>query len=175
MKFEQTNLNDVFEIYLEPIRDERGFFARSWCKREFEELNLNPRLVQCNVSSSPRKGTLRGLHYQAAPFPETKVVRCTRGAMFAVVIDLRPRSSTFKDWIGVELTPANRKMLYVPEGCAQGFLTMEDETEVFYQMSEFYRPEFARAVRWNDPAFRIVWPAEVNIISAPDKAYPDFA
>ena len=174
MKFEKTTLNEVFEIDLELICDERGFFARSWCQKEFERHNLNPRLAQCNVSCSPRKGTLRGLHYQAAPFPEAKIVRCTKGAMFVVAVDLRPHSSTFKGWVGVELSAANRKMLYVPEGCAQGFLTLADETEVLYQMSEFYRPELTRGVRWNDPAFRVAWPAEVNVISARDDSYPDF-
>ena len=174
MKFEKTRLNEVFEVQLEPISDERGFFARSWCQKEFEDHNLNPRLVQCNVSSSPRRETLRALHYQTAPFPETKIVRCTKGSIFVVAIDLRPHSSTFKDWTGVLLSASNQKMLYVPEGCAQGFLTLEDETEVFYQVSEFYRPELTRGVRWNDPTFGVVWPDEVNIISARDDAFPDF-
>jgi dTDP-4-dehydrorhamnose 3,5-epimerase len=174
MKFEKTKLNEVFEIHIEPIRDERGFFARTWCQSEFEKRNLAARLVQCNVSSSVRKGTLRGLHYQAAPFPETKIIRCIKGAMFVVALDLRPQSSTFKNWFGVELSATNRKMLYIPEGCAQGFLTLEDETEGLYQISEFHHPDLARGVRWNDPAFRIEWPGEVNIISDRDKAYPDF-
>jgi dTDP-4-dehydrorhamnose 3,5-epimerase len=174
MRFQQTKLGGVFEIDLEPSCDERGFFARSWCQKEFEDRRLNPRLVQCSVSSSARKGTLRGIHYQAVPFPETKVVRCTRGAVYTVVVDLRPQSPTFKDWIGVGLTATNRRMLYVPEGCANGFLTLEDDTEVFYQISEFYRPELSRGVRWNDPAFQIVWPGEVNVISARDRDYPDF-
>jgi dTDP-4-dehydrorhamnose 3,5-epimerase len=174
MKFLQTKLDGVFEIQLEPIFDERGFFARSWCKEEFEKHKLNSRLVQCNVSFNARKGTLRGIHYQAAPFPESKVVRCTRGSIYAVVIDVRRESPTFKGWIGRIMAATDRSMFYVPEGCAFGFLTMEDETEVFYQMSEFYRPESARGVRWNDPAFQVAWPAEVNVISARDRAYPNF-
>jgi dTDP-4-dehydrorhamnose 3,5-epimerase len=174
MRFQQTKLDGVFEIDLEPICDERGFFARAWCQKEFEDRKLNSRLVQCSVSSSARKGTLRGIHYQAAPFPETKVVRCSRGAIYSVIVDLRPQSPTFKDWIGVALTAANRHMLYVPQGCAHGFLTLEDETDVFYQISEFYRPELSRGVRWNDPAFQIAWPSEVNVISERDRNYADF-
>src|SRR5262245_52403889 len=165
MQFQETRLRGVFSIHLEPIRDERGSFARSWCQREFESHKLNAKLVQCNVSYNSRKGTLRGIHYQAAPFPETKVLRCTRGAMYAVVVDLRRESSTFRNWAGVELSATNGVMLYVPEGCANGFLTLEDETELFYQMSEFYRPELTRGVRWNDPAFAIDWPGEVRVIS----------
>lgn len=174
MKFEKTRLNEVFEIEIQPVYDERGFFARSWCQGEFDKHNLNSRLVQSSISSSPRKGTLRGLHYQSDPFAETKLVRCTKGSMFVVAIDLRPHSSTFKDWIGLVLSATNRKMLYVPEGCAQGFLTLEDDTEVFYQMSEFYHPELTRGVRWNDPAFGVAWPGEVHVISPKDREYPDF-
>jgi dTDP-4-dehydrorhamnose 3,5-epimerase len=131
--------------------------------------------VQCNVSFNIRKGTLRGIHYQAEPHQEAKVVRCTMGGIYDVVVDLRPQSPTFKEWIGVVLTAANRHMLYVPEGCGHGFLTLEDETEVFYQMSEFFHPELARGVRWNDPAFQIVWPAAVKVISERDRAYPDLS
>ena len=174
MKFYQTKLPGVFEIHVEPIYDERGCFGRSWCQREFESHNLNPSLVQCSISFNTRKGTLRGIHYQAAPSPETKVVRCTKGAIFDVALDLRPSSPTYKDWFGVTLTAENRRMLYVPEECAHGFLTLEDETEVFYQMSEFYNPELARGVRWDDPAFRIQWPSEVKVISERDRTYPDF-
>lgn len=173
MKFLDTKLPGVLAIHLELNSDERGFFARSWCQKEFETLGLNPRVVQCNTSFNVHKGTLRGIHYQAAPYPEAKVVRCTMGAIYDVVVDLRPQSPTFKDWIGVTLTAANRHMLYVPEGCGHGFLTLEDDTEVFYQMSEFYHPELARGVRWNDPAFRIVWPAEVVVISERDRTYPN--
>jgi dTDP-4-dehydrorhamnose 3,5-epimerase len=174
MTFHETKLPGVFEIHLEPKPDERGFFARSWCQKEFESHGLNPKLVQCSVSFNTRKGTLRGIHYQAAPFAEAKVVRCTMGAIYDVVLDLRPQSPTFKEWIGMRLTAMNRHMLYVPEGCGHGFLTLEDQTEIFYQMSEFYDASSARGVRWDDPAFRIAWLGEVDAISERDRTYPDF-
>jgi dTDP-4-dehydrorhamnose 3,5-epimerase len=174
MIFHETKLQGVFEIHLDPKPDERGFFARAWCQEEFASHRLNPRVVQCSVSFNVRKGTLRGLHYQAVPYPETKVVRCTRGALYDVVLDLRPQSPTFKDWMAVVLTATNRRMVYVPEGCAHGFLTLEDETEVFYQMSEFYHAECAQGVRWDDPAFQIVWPGEVAVIAARDRTYPNW-
>src|SRR5580704_6330213 len=161
MTYHDTKLSGVLEIHLDPKPDERGFFARTWCQREFEEHGLNAKLVQCSVSFNKRKGTLRGIHYQAAPAPETKLVRCTRGAIYDVVVDLRPESPTFKDWIGVVLTGTDRNMIYVPQGFGHGFLTLEDETEVLYQISEFYCPELTRGVRWNDPSFQIVWPGEV--------------
>lgn len=174
MIFHETNMPGVLEIHLDPRADERGFFARSWCQNEFEAHGLNPRIAQCNVSFNARKGTLRGLHDQMAPYAEAKLVRCTAGAIYDVVVDLRPQSPTFKRWIAATLTAANRHMLYVPEGCAHGFLTLEDATEVFYQMSEFYHPELSRGVRWNDPAFQIVWPEKVEVISERDRTYPDF-
>ena len=174
MTFHETKLAGAFEIRLEPNRDERGFFARTWCQREFEQHGLNPRIVQCSVSLSLHKGTLRGLHYQAAPHLEAKLVRCTRGAIYDVVVDLRPESKTFRNWIGVVLSAENRNMVYVPEACAHGFLTLEDETEVFYQMSEFYEPDSSRGVRWDDPAFQIAWPGPVQMISERDRTYPDF-
>lgn len=175
MTFYETKISGVFEIHLEPKHDERGFFARSWCQKEFEGHGLNSRLLQCNTSGSPRKGTLRGLHYQAAPFAETKLIRCTRGSIFDVAVDLRPDSPTYKSWIAAVLTAGNHHMLCVPEGCAHGFLTLEDDCEVFYQTSEFSHPEAARGVRWNDPAFDIDWPGKVEVISARDASYPDFA
>ena len=141
MTFRETKLPRVFEINLELNSDERGFFARTWCQEEFESQGLNPRVVQCSISYNAQKGTLRGMHYQTTPYPEAKLVRCTQGAIYDVVVDLRPQSPTFKDWIAVVLTTENRNMLYVPEGCAHGFLTLEDETEVLYQMSEFYHAE----------------------------------
>ncbi len=174
MTFHEKNIHGAFEIQLERKADERGFFARSWCQKEFESHGLNPKLVQCNVSFNTQKGTLRGMHYQAAPYEEAKVVRCTRGAIYDVVIDLRPESRTFKSWIAAVLTAENRNMIYVPEGCAHGFLTLEDATEVFYQMSEIYNAESARGVRWNDPAFQISWPTRVEVISERDRSYPDF-
>jgi dTDP-4-dehydrorhamnose 3,5-epimerase len=174
MKYHETKLPGVFEISIEPMADERGFFARSWCEKEFEAHGLNPALVQCNISVNKRKGTLRGVHYQVAPHSETKLVRCTRGAIFDVIVDLRSDSPTFKRWVGIVLTAEKRNMAYVPEGCAHGFLTLGDDTEVFYQMSQFYNTEAARGVRWNDPAFAIDWPAKVEVISERDGAYPNF-
>lgn len=174
MLFQETNLKGVYIIELERIEDERGFFARTWCQREFQKCGINPNLVQCNISFNRKKGTLRGMHYQAAPYEETKLVRCTMGAICDVIIDLRLDSETFRQWVSVELTAENRKMLYIPGGFAHGFLTLIDNTEVFYQMSEFFAPEYARGVRWNDPAFRINWPEKVVVISEKDKQYKDF-
>jgi dTDP-4-dehydrorhamnose 3,5-epimerase len=172
--FHRTSLPGVVDIELAPHCDERGFFARSWCKTEFEREGLNPNTVQCNVSFNQKKGTLRGMHYQAAPSAEAKLVRCTQGAIYDVVIDLRPESLAFKLWIGRELSAENRHMLYIPQGCAHGFLTLESRTEVFYQMSEFYHPELARGVRWDDSAFQIAWPGKVEVISERDRTYADF-
>jgi dTDP-4-dehydrorhamnose 3,5-epimerase len=172
--FHQTKLPGVFEIQLEPKPDERGFFARTWCQREFEEHGLTTKLLQCSVSFNTRKGTLRGMHYQAAPYPEAKLVCCTRGAIYDVVVDLRPDSPTFKRWISVVLSGKDRNMVYVPEGCAHGFLTLEDATEVFYQISEFYYPELTQGARWDDPAFQIVWPGVVEVISERDRTYPNY-
>ena len=174
MIFRETKLPGTFEINLEPKVDARGFFARSWCQKEFEVNKLNPKVVQCSVSFNLLKGTLRGIHYQEPPYAETRVVRCTRGAAYDVVVDLRPASATYRDWMAVVLTADKRNMVYVPEGCGHGFLTLSDDTEVFYQMSEFYRPESARGVRWDDPAFKIAWPAKVEVISERDERYPDF-
>jgi dTDP-4-dehydrorhamnose 3,5-epimerase len=174
MTFYETRLSGVFEIHLQLHPDERGFFARTWCRKEFEGHGLNSQLVQCSVSFNTRKGTLRGIHHQAAPYPEAKLVRCTQGAIYDVVVDLRPQSPTFKRWIAVVLTAENRNMVYVPEGCAHGFLTLKDQSEIFYQMSEFYHPESSRGVRWDDPAFRIDWPEKVEMISERDRTYPNF-
>jgi dTDP-4-dehydrorhamnose 3,5-epimerase len=174
MIFKETSLKGAFIIELEGLKDERGFFARSWCQKEFEAHGLNPHLVQCNVSFNKKRGTLRGMHFQVAPYEEAKLVRCTMGAIYDVIIDLRTDSPSFKKHIGFILNPGNRTMLYIPEGFAHGFLTLEDDTEVFYQMSEFYDPGSARGVRWNDPAFGIQWPSEVKIISERDQTYPDF-
>jgi dTDP-4-dehydrorhamnose 3,5-epimerase len=174
MIFYETKLKGVFESHLEPQHDERGFFARTWCQSEFERRGLNSRLVQCSVSFSARARTLRGLHYQAPPHAETKLIRCTRGAIYDVIVDLRLESPTFKEWIAAVLTAKNHHMMYVPEGCAHGFLTLEAECEVFYQMSEFYNAESARGVRWDDPAFAIEWPEKVDVISERDRSYPNF-
>lgn len=174
MKFHKTKFPGVMEIHLEPNPDERGFLARTWCQREFGDHGLNTRLVQCSISLNVRKGTLRGIHWQAAPFAEAKLVRCTAGAIYDVVLDLRPQSATFKQWFATELNAENRCSLYVPEGCAHGFLTLADNSEVLYYMSEFYHPEASRGVRWNDPAFGIIWPREVEVMSERDRSYPDF-
>ncbi|GJQ58175.1 MAG: dTDP-4-dehydrorhamnose 3,5-epimerase [Candidatus Scalindua sp. AMX11] len=174
MIFTETKLKGAFVIEPEKVEDKRGFFARTWCKREFEAHCLNPNLVQCNISFNKKRGILRGMHYQEAPHEEVRLVRCTMGAVCDVIVDLRPGSQTFKQWISVELTAKGRKMLYVPEGFAHGFLTLENDTEVFYQMSEFYAPQSARGVRWNDPAFDIKWPADVVVISEKDERYPDY-
>ena len=174
MRFVETKIPGVFEISIEPKSDERGFFARGWCAQEFQRHGLNPKLVQCSISFNTRKGTLRGVHYQAAPYQEAKLVRCTRGSIFDVAIDLRPHSRTFKSWVSAVLTAEQRNALYVPEGCAHGFLTLEDNTEVFYQMSEVFSADSARGVRWDDPAFQIAWPARVERISERDRTCPDF-
>lgn len=174
MTFEQTSLAGVFVVHMEPKADERGFFARSWCENEFASHGLETNLAQCSISFNQRKGTLRGMHYQADPHWEVKLVRCTQGAIHDVVLDLRPESPTFRQSIGGKLSAANRDAMYVPQGCAHGFLTLEDETEVFYQISEFYHPDLSRGVRWDDPAFQIAWPGRVEIISDRDRSYPDF-
>jgi len=174
MIFAETDLKGAYIIEMEMRRDARGFFARSWCQREFHGIGLNPRLVQCSVSFSKSKGTLRGLHYQAAPHEEAKVVRCTRGAIHDVILDLRSESPTFKKHLALELTADNRRMLYVPEGFAHGFQTLAGDTEVFYQMSEFFAPECARGIRWNDPSFAITWPISHPIMNERDRNYPDF-
>ncbi len=174
MIFTETKLQGAFIVEPERLEDERGFFARTWCKREFAAQELDTRLVQCNVSINKKRGTLRGMHHQVAPHEEAKLVRCTMGSIYDVIIDLRPDSPTFKDWLSIELTAENRKMIYIPVGFSHGFMTLKDNTEVFYQMSEFYAPECARGIRWNDPAFDIAWPEDVKVISKRDKEYPDF-
>lgn len=175
MNFAGTALHGAVVLDLERVEDERGFFARSFCRREFEVHGLNPNLAQCNISYNRRSGTLRGMHYQAAPQTECKLVRCTRGAIYDVIVDIRPGSSTFRRWVGYELSAENRRMLYIPEGFAHGFVTLQDDTEVFYQMSEFYFPELQRGARWDDPAFGIAWPVHPEVISDKDAGYPDFS
>ena len=174
MIFQETTLKGAFVIEPERRHDERGFFARTWCQREFAAEGLLPEWVQCNISFSRQRGTLRGMHYQAAPYEEAKLVRCTMGAIYDVIIDLRPESPTFRQWLGVELTAGNRRMLFIPQGFAHGFQTLTHDTEVFYQMSQFYAPEYGRGVRWDDPAFQVSWPAEKRIISERDRGFPDF-
>lgn len=224
MLFTETKLQGAYLIDLQKNEDDRGFFARSYCFREFEQHGLNPRVVQCNISYNAKKGTLRGMHYQVPPYEEAKLVRCTMGVIYDVIVDLRPNSTTFCQWFGVvlsspssllaahcspltvhssqltadrllssahssqltadnlavtayssQLTVDCYRMLYIPEGFAHGFITLEDDTEVFYQMSEFYAPDSGRGFRWNDPAFGIEWPMEPAVISEKDQSYPDFS
>ena len=175
MRFTETKVAGAFLIEPEPIADERGFFARTWCREEFADHGLTPELAQANLSFNHRQGTLRGLHYQAAPHAEAKLVRVTRGAIWDLALDLRRGSPTYLAWFGAELSDANRHMLYVPEGCAHGFLTLADGAEVAYQMSAPYAAEAARGVRYDDPAFGIRWPGEVAVINDRDRTYPDVA
>jgi dTDP-4-dehydrorhamnose 3,5-epimerase len=174
MIFTQLSLQGAFLIEMERHCDPRGFFARAWCEREFAVNGIIARWVQCNLSYNVQRGTLRGMHYQAAPYAEAKLIRCIRGSIYDVIIDLRRDSPTFKHWLAVNLTADNHLMLFVPEGFAHGFQTLEDETEIFYQMSEFYAPKYSQGVRWNDPAFNITWPNDMRIISERDQNYPDF-
>jgi dTDP-4-dehydrorhamnose 3,5-epimerase len=174
MIFQSTKLSGAYVIEPERIRDVRGFFARTFCQKDFAVRGLETRVAQCSVSFNYRKGTLRGMHYQLAPFEEVKVVRCVRGAIYDVIIDLRPNSPTFKKHIGVRLDENNGKMLYIPTGFAHGFQTLEPDTEVAYQMSQVYSSEHARGVRWNDPAFAIAWPDDERTILERDRNYPDF-
>jgi dTDP-4-dehydrorhamnose 3,5-epimerase len=175
MKFTETALRGAFVVDQEPQRDERGHFSRLWCAREFEAHGLETRVAQCSVSYNRSAGTLRGMHYQVAPFEEAKLVRCIRGAIFDVIIDLRRGSATFTHHVAVVLSAANGTALYVPPGCAHGFQTLEDHSEIVYQISEFYEPAYARGVRWNDPAFNIAWPAATHrIMNDRDAGYPDF-
>jgi dTDP-4-dehydrorhamnose 3,5-epimerase len=175
MIFTETELKGAFIIELELRRDDRGFFARTWCKREFEEHGLVSNIAQSNCSFSKKAGTLRGMHYQAAPFEETKTIRCIRGAIYDVIIDLRPTSSTYKQWVAVELTEDNYKMLYVPKGFAHGFQTLTEDVEVIYHVSQCYSPESERGVRWNDPQFGIKWPdLSVRVMSEKDRNWPDY-
>lgn len=174
MIFRETSIGGVWIVELERIEDERGFFARTWDADELAGHGLDAELVQCSVSYNRTRGTLRGMHYQAAPHEETKLVCCTAGAIFDVALDLRADSPTFCDWVGVELSADNRLALYIPRGCAHGFLTLTDDVEVTYQMGQRYAPDAARGVRFDDPAFGIEWPTDVSVINERDRTYPDF-
>lgn len=174
MIFTETPLNGAFLIDLEKRGDERGFFARAFCEREFANHGLITRIVQANNSLSAQKGTLRGMHYQLAPKAETKIVRCLRGALHDTILDLRPSSPTFGQSFGADLTAENRRMIYVPKGFAHGFITLTDDTEAFYLVDEFYAPECERGIRWNDPRFAIHWPGQPVVISDKDHNYRDF-
>jgi dTDP-4-dehydrorhamnose 3,5-epimerase len=173
LKFTQSPLSGVYVVEIEPVEDDRGFFARIRCGEEFSAHGLNSVFQQDSISFNRKQGTLRGMHYQAPPHAEAKLVRCTRGAVYDVAVDLRSDSSTFCRWFAVELTADNRKMLYVPTGCAHGFQTLEDSSELLYQISEVYRPDLARGVRWNDAAFQIRWPISSPILSPRDLSFPD--
>lgn len=173
MRFLPTSLAGAYVIEQERHADERGFFARTWCAQEFAEHGLEPALAQCSVSFNQRRGTLRGLHYQAPPFAEAKLVRCTRGALYDVAVDLRPDSPTFRRWVGLELTEDDGRALYIPRGFAHGFYALADATEVAYQISTAHQPEAARGVRWNDPFHGVTWPGPVAVIAPRDRDYPD--
>jgi dTDP-4-dehydrorhamnose 3,5-epimerase len=174
MKWTGLPLAGAYQVEIQPASDERGFFARTWCAEEMRELGLDVQFVQCSISYNKRRGTLRGMHYQGAPYSESKLVRCTAGAIYDVLLDLRPESATFRSWIAVELTSENRKGVLVPAGFAHGFQSLSDHSEVFYQISESFRSEFSRGVRWNDAAFRIEWPLEPAFLSDRDRSFPDF-
>jgi dTDP-4-dehydrorhamnose 3,5-epimerase len=175
MIFSPTSLAGAYVVELEPHRDVRGFFARTWCRREFQEHGLDAELAQCSISYNPRRGTLRGMHWQTPPSEEAKLVRCTTGAIYDVIIDLRPESPTYLKHVGVELSQGDRRALYVPRGFAHGLQTLKDDSEVLYQISEFFAPEHTRGIRWNDPTFGIEWPISDPIILERDNSYPDFA
>lgn len=174
MRFAETALHGAYVIELEPNVDERGFFARTFCEREFAEHGLPTRFPQCNLSRNRRRGTLRGMHFEAPPTQESKLVRCSTGAVYDVIVDLRPASATRLGWFGVELTAESGRALFIPAGFAHGFLTLADDTDVFYHMGDSYRPGSARGFRWNDPRFGIRWPAAPVTMSERDAAYPDY-
>lgn len=174
MIFKETNIKGAFIIEIKRIEDERGFFGRSFCQTEMKQHGLEETIAQINMSSNKKKGTLRGLHYQEAPFEETKLVRCTRGSLFDVLVDLRIESDTYLQWFGLELSADSYRMLYIPKGCAHGFLTLEDNTDIMYLTSQFYAPGAEKGLLWNDPAFNIKWPIEPIVISEKDKNQPLF-
>ncbi len=174
MIFTETPLHGACIITPERIMDHRGFFARAWCRKEFEAHGLSTVLTQSNISFNYKKGTLRGMHFQKPPHEEVKLIRCTAGSIYDVIIDLRPHSSTYMKWTAIELTAENRKMLYVPAGFAHGYQTLTDNSEVFYQVSQYYTPDAEGGVRWNDPAIQIEWPDGYRIISEKDQKWPDF-
>lgn len=174
MILREINLQGAYVVEIVKITDKRGFFARLWCQRRFMEAGLVSAPVQTNISFNIESGTLRGLHYQVEPFAETKLVRCARGAIYDVIIDLRPESLTFKQWFGIELTAENHRAIFIPKNFAHGYLTLEDQTEVIYQVSEFYTPQSEQGVRWNDPTFAIKWPGEIKVITDKDAGWPNY-
>jgi dTDP-4-dehydrorhamnose 3,5-epimerase len=174
VRFTETALSGAWLLELERAEDERGFFARAWCADEFEKRGLDSHIAQCNISWNRKRGTLRGMHFQAMPHQESKIVRCIRGGIYDVIVDLRPDSPTFRSWISVELTAESRIALYIPKEFAHGFQTLTDDAEVFYQMSSAYAPVHAKGIRWNDSRLKIAWPLRDPILSERDRSYPDF-
>lgn len=174
MIFTETELPGVYLLDIEPAMDERGFFARTWCQHEFQERGLCERFVQSSISFNKLRGTLRGMHFQSAPHGEAKLIRCERGAIYDVIVDVRPQSPAFGKYVAEILTAENRRLIYAPEGVAHGFLTLADDTQVDYEISNFYSGGHARGFRWDDPAFGISWPEQVQVISERDRGYADF-
>ncbi len=174
MKFRETELSGAYIIDIEPSKDDRGLFARAWCQKEFEAHGLSSSIVQANISQNRKRGTLRGLHWQRQPYAECKLLRCTRGSVYDVIVDLRRDSDTFRSWVGVELTEQNHRMLFVPENFAHGFQTLEDNSEIFYQVTQFYTPDAEWGARYDDPAFAIDWPLDVTAISEKDVGWNPF-
>ncbi|MEZ6040488.1 MAG: dTDP-4-dehydrorhamnose 3,5-epimerase [Planctomycetaceae bacterium] len=174
MKFTETPVHGVWLVEPERHEDNRGFFARTWCAREFEQRGLDHRLVQCNVSYNRQRGTVRGMHFQKSPCEEAKLVRCTAGAVWDVVVDLRSDSETYLQHLAVQLDPVDHIAVYIPKGCAHGFQTLEDSTELLYQMTEYFSPDAASGVRWNDPLINVQWPIDVSVIAERDLQFPDF-
>ena len=174
MKFTSTLVHGAYVIDVDRIGDSRGYFGRLWCENEMREQGLVSHIKQSNIGFSPVAGTLRGLHYQKSPFEEVKIVRCTRGSVFDVVLDIRRDSPTFREWYGIELNPENASMLYVPEGCATGYLTLAEDSEIYYHASEFYSPDAATGIRYDDPLFNIQWPAEITVLSDSDMGWPNY-
>ena len=174
MIFKETRLAGSYVVEVQKLADHRGFFGRAWCAREFEAHGLNPKFVQINTSCTKKKGTIRGFHFQIKPYGEAKFIRCTRGRIFDVIIDLRPESPTFKQWVGHELSADNAMMVYAPEHFAHGFVSLEDDCEVYYPVTEFYTPQAERGIRWNDPTFNIEWPIPIEIFTEKDMSHPNF-
>jgi len=174
MNFQRLSIAGSYLVEPEPHADDRGFFVRTYCSKVFADKGLNPNLRQCSISFSVSRHTLRGMHYQLSPHEEAKLVRCTQGAAYHVVLDLRDESENYLQWAGAELSAANRNMIYVPEGVAHGFITLQDDTEIFYQISECYSPESAAGVRWDDPVFDIAWPSKPAVISERDRGFADY-
>ncbi len=175
MIFSESRVSGAYLIDVERHSDRRGFFARAWCKAEFEAAGLKTDFVQANIAFNIEKGTVRGLHYQVTPHSEAKLVHCTRGAIYDVIVDLRADSPSYHQWLGVELTSENHRMLYVPEGCAHGYQTLTDDSEVFDLVTQLYAPDVERGIRYDDPAFHIEWPEEVQIISDKDRSWAGYS